>query len=351
MPQGSTGPMPISESTRGAAAQRPGQDRAAPPATRTHDEHPPTEGKHDRRLSFVLGVIVTCQLMVAVDSNVVTIALPENQSGLGMPGPALAWVFSAYWLAYGGLLLLGGRAGDLLGRHRMFIWGLGLVVAASILGGVAPDDSLLIAARALQGVGFAFASPAALSIIAATFAEGPERTRPHARVLSMITGFGITLGLILGGILTTRSWRLVYFINVPIGVLTIVLALRYLTETDCHTGAFDLLGADSVHARHSRRRLRADPRVRRLGRAGHRGADRHRHRAHRGVRLHRTARRSPDHAVAAARRSGSGRCLPDIRPTDGRHGRHLTIRRKCSFLTRPQTFGVNADSAAEAASR
>ncbi|MGC4992358.1 MFS transporter [Nocardia salmonicida] len=216
--------------------------RDTQPTNRLHDENAPTAGKRDRRLSIVLGVIVTCQLMVAVDSNVVNIALPEIRSGLEMSESALAWVFSAYSLAYGGLLLLGGRASDLLGRRRMFIWGLGLVVAASILGGLAPDESLLIAARALQGVGFAFASPAALSMIAATFAEGPERTRALG-IFSMVTGFGITLGLILGGVLTTVSWRLVFFVNVPIGVLTIVLALRYLTETERHTGTFDLLGA------------------------------------------------------------------------------------------------------------
>ncbi|UGT62700.1 MFS transporter [Nocardia asteroides] len=187
-------------------------------------------------------MIVTCQLMVAVDSNVVNIALPEIQSGLGMSALALAWVFSAYSLAYGGLLLLGGRAGDILGRRRMFIWGLSLVVAASVLGGIAPNEAVLIAARALQGAGFAFAGPAALSMIAATFADGPERTRALG-VFSMVTGFGITLGLVLGGVLTTLSWRLVFFINVPIGLVTILLAARYLTETERHRGRFDLLGA------------------------------------------------------------------------------------------------------------
>ncbi|WP_424810273.1 MFS transporter [Rhodococcus sp. 27YEA15] len=210
-----------------------------PPTTEPADG---TRQHRDRRLSIVLGVIVTCQLMVAVDSNVVNIALPEIQSGLGLSALALAWVFSGYSLAYGGLLLLGGRASDILGRRRMFVWGLSLVVLASILGGIAPNDWLLIGARALQGVGFAFAGPAALSMIAATFDEGPERTRALG-VFSMVTGFGITLGLILGGVLTTLSWRLVFFINVPIGVLTIILALRYLDETERHSGKFDLLGA------------------------------------------------------------------------------------------------------------
>ncbi|MFF0454469.1 MFS transporter [Nocardia africana] len=210
----------------------PGADAPADPATITRN----------RRLSTALGVIVTCQLMVAVDSNVVNIALPEIQSGLRMSAQSLAWVFSAYSLAYGGLLLLGGRASDILGRRRMFSWGLGLLVVASNLGGIAPNGGLLIAARALQGVGFAFAGPAALSMIAATFAEGPQRTRALG-VFSMVTGLGITLGLIVGGVLTTFSWRLVFFINVPIGIATILLARRYLDETERHRGTFDLLGA------------------------------------------------------------------------------------------------------------
>ncbi|MEV6772031.1 MFS transporter [Nocardia sp. NPDC051030] len=206
--------------------------------TETHGE----TTRSSRRLAITLGVIVTCQLMVSVDSNVVNIALPQIQSGLNMSAQALAWVFSAYSLAYGGLLLLGGRASDILGRRRMFVWGLSLVVAASILGGIAPNQGLLIAARALQGVGFAFAGPAALSLIAATFAEGPHRTRALS-VFSMVTGFGITLGLILGGVLTTLSWRLVFFINVPIGIVTIVLAQLYLVETQRHPAKFDVLGA------------------------------------------------------------------------------------------------------------
>jgi EmrB/QacA subfamily drug resistance transporter len=195
-----------------------------------------------RRMAIALAIIVTCQLMVSVDSNVVNIALPKIQSGLGFSPIALAWVFSAYSLAYGGLLLLGGRASDILGRRRMFMWGLGLVVVASILGGIAPNEGLLIAARALQGVGFAFSGPAALSLIAATFPEGPKRA--HALgVFSMVTGFGITLGLILGGVLTMVSWRLVFFINVPIGLATILLARPFLTETERHPGRFDFVGA------------------------------------------------------------------------------------------------------------
>src|SRR4030081_2597913 len=127
-----------------------------------------------RRMAIALVIIVTCQLMVSVDSNVVNIALPKIQSGLGFYPIGLAWVFSAYSLAYGGVLLLGGRASDILGRRRMFVWGLAPVGGASILGGPGPTEGLLIAARALQGVGFAFSGPAALSLIAATFQEGAQ---------------------------------------------------------------------------------------------------------------------------------------------------------------------------------
>ncbi|NUS91853.1 MAG: MFS transporter, partial [Nocardia sp.] len=176
------------------------------------------------------------------DSNVVKIALPEIRSGLGISTPALAWVFSAYALAYGGLLLLGGRAGDILGRRRMLVWGLSLVVAASVLGGIAPNAGLLITARALQGVGFAFAGPAALSMIAVIFDEGPQRARALG-VFSMVTGFGITLGLVAGGLLTSLNWRLVFFVNVPIGLVTIVLARRCLAETERRPSEFDVAGA------------------------------------------------------------------------------------------------------------
>ncbi|WP_285733188.1 MFS transporter [Kitasatospora phosalacinea] len=192
--------------------------------------------------ALALAVIVTCQLMVAVDGNVVNIALPRIRSGLGFSPDGLAWVFSAYALAFGGLLLLGGRAGDLLGRRRVLGLGLLLVVAASLLGGLAPNAGVLIAARALQGAGFAFAAPAALSLLAVTFAEGPARTRALG-VFSTVAGLGITLGLVLGGLLTALSWRLVFFVNVPIGLAAVLLARRHLPETERHPGRPDLPGA------------------------------------------------------------------------------------------------------------
>ncbi|MER7842440.1 MFS transporter [Kitasatospora sp. NPDC096077] len=202
----------------------------------------PTTPAPGRAGPLALAVIVTCQLMVAVDGNIVNIALPRIQSGLHFSPDGLAWVFSAYSLAFGGLLLLGGRASDILGRRRMFIWGLLLVVAASLLGGLAPNSALLIAARAAQGVGFAFAAPAALSLIAVTFKEGPERSRALG-VFSTVAGLGITIGLILGGLLTTLSWRLVFFVNVPIGLAAVVLATRQLAETEKHPARPDVVGA------------------------------------------------------------------------------------------------------------
>ena len=195
-----------------------------------------------RRHALALTVIVTCQLMVAVDGNIVNIALPAIQSGLGFSAAGLAWVFTAFSLAFGGLLLLGGRTSDLIGRRRTLIAGLAVMSAASLLGGLAPDQGLLIAARAVQGVGFAFAAPAALSLIAVTFTEGAERNRALG-VFSTVAGLGITIGLIAGGLLTTLSWRLVFFVNVPIGLAAILLARRVLPETERHPGRLDAIGA------------------------------------------------------------------------------------------------------------
>ncbi|MFJ4674940.1 MFS transporter [Kitasatospora sp. NPDC088783] len=203
---------------------------------------PVREDRPRRAGALALTAVVACQLMVAVDGNIVNIALPRIRSGLDFSPGGLAWVFSAYSLAFGGLLLLGGRTSDLLGRRRTLTWGLLAVVAASLLGGLAPNAGTLIAARALQGAGFAFAAPAALSLLAVTFAEGPERHRALG-VFSTVAGLGITLGLILGGLLTALSWRLVFFVNVPIGLAAVLLALRHLPETPRHPGRPDVLGA------------------------------------------------------------------------------------------------------------
>lgn len=210
-----------------------GADRVAEASSEEHRR---------RRLQIALGVIVTCQLMVIIDATIVNIALAKIQSSLHFSASSLAWVQSAYSLAFGGLLLLGGRAGDIFGRLRLFIGGLALFTLASLVAGLAPTAGALVAARAAQGVGAAFAAPASLALLATTFAEGPERQRALG-AFSMIAGLGLTLGLILGGLLTTASWRWVFVINVPVGIAVIALARPFLTETPRHPAQFDVTGA------------------------------------------------------------------------------------------------------------
>jgi EmrB/QacA subfamily drug resistance transporter len=201
-----------------------------------------------RRLGLALVVIATAQLMVVLDLTIVTVALPHIQSALGFSGTNLEWVVNAYAVTFGGLLLLGGRAGDLLDRRRVFIAGLLVFVAASLLGGLATDQAWLIAARAVQGVGAAMAAPTALSLIAVTFPEGPRRNRAMA-VYSAMAILGIVAGLLAGGLLVTyASWRWVLFVNVPIGLAVVVLALRVLPRTGGRAGRFDLPGAITVTA-------------------------------------------------------------------------------------------------------
>jgi len=196
-----------------------------------------------RRLGLALAVIATAQLMVVLDINIVTVALPHIQRALGFSGSNLEWVVNAYAVAFGGLLLLGGRLGDLLERRRIFIAGLLVFVLASLLGGLATDQAWLIAARAVQGAGAAMAAPTALSLIAVTFPEGPPRNRATA-VYSAMAILGIVVGLIAGGLLVTyASWRWVMFVNVPIGLVVTALATRVLPRTGRRAGRFDLPGA------------------------------------------------------------------------------------------------------------
>jgi EmrB/QacA subfamily drug resistance transporter len=190
-----------------------------------------------------LAVIATAQLMVVLDATIVNVALPHVQGALGFSNSNLEWVVNAYALTFGGLLLLGGRAGDLLGRRRIFIAGILLFALASLLGGFATDQAWLLAARALQGVGGALAAPTALSLIAVTFPEGPPRNRAMSVYASMSVAGG-AVGLIVGGLLTTyASWRWVMFVNVPIGIVVALLAMRVLPESDRRRGRFDLPGA------------------------------------------------------------------------------------------------------------
>jgi len=196
-----------------------------------------------RRLGLALAVIATAQLMVVLDATIVNVALPHIQTALGFSDSNLEWVVNAYALTFGGLLLLGGRAGDLLGRRRIFIAGILLFSAASLLGGFATDQAWLLAARALQGVGGALAAPTALSLIAVTFPEGPPRNRAMSVYASMSVAGG-AVGLIVGGLLTTyATWRWVLFVNVPIGILVALAAPRVLGESERRRGRFDLPGA------------------------------------------------------------------------------------------------------------
>ena len=196
-----------------------------------------------RRLGLALAVIATAQLMVVLDATIVNVALPHIQTALGFSGTGLEWVVNAYALAFGGLLLLGGRSGDLLGRRRVFIAGILVFSLASLLGGFATSQVWLLSARVLQGVGGAFAAPTALSLIAVTFPEGPPRNRAMG-VYAAMSMAGGAVGLIAGGLLVQfASWRWVLFVNVPIGLVVAFLAARVLPESERRRGQFDLPGA------------------------------------------------------------------------------------------------------------
>jgi EmrB/QacA subfamily drug resistance transporter len=188
-------------------------------------------------------VIVACQLMVVLDATVVFVALPRIQHSLHFSPTGLSWVGNAYSLTFGGLLLLGGRAGDILGRRRVFVTGIGVFTLASLAGGFATSAAWLLAARAVQGVGAALAAPGALALITTNFAEGHERNRALG-IFSATSSAGASVGLILGGVLTDWvSWRWVLFINVPVGAVVLLLAPVFLAETERHRGRLDLAGA------------------------------------------------------------------------------------------------------------
>ena len=183
------------------------------------------------------------QLMIILDATVVNIALPHIQAGLGFSLTSLSWVMNGYTLTFGGLLLLGGRAGDILGRRRMFLAGITIFTLASLAGGLAASPALLLAARAVQGAGGALASPAVLALVVSAFPEGRERTRALAVYVGVVTG-GSSLGLVLGGVITQwLSWRWVLFINVPIGLAVLAATPRFVAETPRQRGRFDLAGA------------------------------------------------------------------------------------------------------------
>lgn len=214
--------------------------------TRVLDRRPaPPEGSARRAVhpGLALTVIAGAQLMVILDATIVNIALPHIQAALGFSRTGLAWVLNAYTLAFGGLLLLGGRAGDVFGRRRMFVTGVLLFAGASLVGGFATSEAWLLAARVAQGVGGAIASPTALSLVTTTFEEGKARNRAFG-VYAAVSGAGGAIGLIAGGLLTELvSWRWVLFVNFPIGVLIASAAPYVLPRGERIPGRLDLPGA------------------------------------------------------------------------------------------------------------
>ena len=208
---------------------------------------PPTTERTRPGLGLALLVIASAQLMIVLDATIVTIALPHILVDLGFSESGLQWVVTAYALALGSLLLLGGRLGDLFGRRRMFIIGVAVFAAASLLGGLAPNPPVLIIARVVQGAAAALASPAALALINTTFPVGPPRNRAMA-VYAAMSGAGAAIGLILGGALTEIDWRWTFFINVPIGAFVAFLAPRVLVESGRQHSRIDWAGAITATA-------------------------------------------------------------------------------------------------------
>ena len=243
-----TGSAPAAGATPAASAETAAQHRGetqtgASTAFRAFGSRP-----SNRWLILVIACLA--QFMVVLDATVVNVALPSIQRGLHFSSSSLPWVVNAYTLVFGGFLLLGGRAGDLLGRKRMFLLGTAVFAGASLLNGLAQSSEMLIVGRGLQGLGGALLSPAALSIITTTFTDHSERTKALG-VWSAIAAGGGAVGLILGGALTQlASWEWIFIVNVPVGVATVLATLRYVPESraDLKHRTFDLAGAVTVTA-------------------------------------------------------------------------------------------------------
>src|SRR4051795_2514362 len=191
-----------------------------------------------------LVVLAVAQFMVVLDASIVNVALPSIKTDLDFSQGDLQWVVNAYTLAFGGFLLLGGRAADLFGRRRVFMLGLGLFSVASLAGGLATSEGWLIAARGAQGLGAAIVSPAALSIVTTTFTEGAERNKALG-IWGALAGAGGAVGVLLGGVLTTGlGWEWVLFVNVPIGLIVALVAPRFVKESRIEErGPIDIAGA------------------------------------------------------------------------------------------------------------
>ncbi len=209
---------------------------AAPSASRT-------AAAGARHTTAILAIILISYFMILLDNSIIFTALPKIHAAMRFSPAGLAWVQDAYTLVFGGLLLLGARAGDLLGRRRVFVFGLAVFALASMLIGLAPGGWWLIAARGVQGIGAAIVAPSSLSLLTASFAEGRGRAKAVA-LYGATAGIGASLGLVIGGALADWvSWRAGFFINVPIGAAMIVLAPRYLPGSVRTGGRFDLAGA------------------------------------------------------------------------------------------------------------
>ena len=202
-------------------------------------------GRPPANATLVLVLVCLAQFMVVLDATIVNVALPSIQSDLQFSATDLQWVINGYTLMFGGFLLLGGRAADLFGRKRLFLAGIALFTAASLVNGLAESSVVLVVARAFQGLGAALVSPAALSIITTTYPEGPERTRALG-VWGAIAAGGGAFGLLLGGVLTDAlSWEWIFFVNLPVGIAAFVLSQRFVPESRLTTraGGFDVGGA------------------------------------------------------------------------------------------------------------
>ena len=206
-------------------------------------------GRLSKRAWGALLVLCGALFLDALDVSMVGVALPSIRTDLGLSTSSLQWVVSAYVLGYGGFLLLGGRAADLLGRRRVFLISLGVFVVASLLGGFAHDGTLLIATRFIKGMSAAFTAPAGLSIITTTFKEGPARNK----ALSVYTATGATgfsLGLVIGGLLTEAGWRWVFFLPAPVALIALIAGIKLVptSERAPRTGGFDAMGAVTITA-------------------------------------------------------------------------------------------------------
>ncbi|MER6012537.1 MFS transporter [Streptomyces bluensis] len=217
---------------------------ATPPASSAASPATPQRGS--RRAAIGIMIVLVGQLMLTLDGTIVNVALPSIGTGLGLGPSALSWVVNAYTLAFGGLMLMGGRLGDTYGRLRVFLIGLSIFTASSLIGGFAQTPTLLIAARAAQGIGAALAAPGVLALVTTSARDDAARNRALALFAAVGIG-GSTLGLLLGGVVTeVGSWRWTLFINVPIGIAVLALAPRFVTETPRNRGRFDLIGALSA---------------------------------------------------------------------------------------------------------